>query len=279
MKVTHISIKLLQGTLIGLGGVLPGISGGTLCAVFGIYKDIVELMANPFGRLKTHVPKLIPVGIGAMIGFIGFGNTLAFLLEKYPAPSICVFIGLTVGMIPALLKEAGEQGRSKASYVSMVSAMVILFALLISLKVFKVHIMPNFVWYMICGVCLTISVLVPGLGVSTLLMPLGLYRPFVTGLCSMDFKMLIPLNIGSTVTLILLARLVNKLFQKHYSVAFHGIVGVVIAATIMIIPFESFGSSLAGASVNIFCIGSGIGVAFILNVFNRKFVGSQNEMY
>ena len=66
--------QILQGTLIGLGAVLPGISGGVLCVVFGIYKTIMELLAAPFKNLKTHVPKLLPFVLGGVIGFLGVAN-------------------------------------------------------------------------------------------------------------------------------------------------------------------------------------------------------------
>ena len=73
--------KILQGALIGLGAVLPGISGGVLCVIFGIYKPVMELLSHPFKNLKTHVPKLIPVIIGGAIGFLGIANVLAFVLD------------------------------------------------------------------------------------------------------------------------------------------------------------------------------------------------------
>ena len=174
-SVMHFVIRVLQGALIGLGAVLPGMSGGVLCVIFGIYKTIMEFLADPFRKFKTHVPKLIPVGIGGVIGFLGIANVLSFLLDKYPAPSVCLFIGLIGGMLPSLFREAGEQGRSKASYISMAVAMVIVFALLISLQVFSVVITPNFLWYVFCGACLALSVIAPGMSFSTLLMPLGLY--------------------------------------------------------------------------------------------------------
>ena len=63
--------RVLQGALIGLGAVLPGISGGVLSVIFGIYKPIMELLSNPFANFKTHVPKLLPVFIGGGIGFLG----------------------------------------------------------------------------------------------------------------------------------------------------------------------------------------------------------------
>ena len=232
--------RVLQGALIGLGAVLPGISGGVLSVIFGIYKPIMELLSNPFANFKTHVPKLLPVFIGGGIGFLGIANVLSFFLEKYPAPSVCLFIGLITGMLPSLFREAGEQGRSRASYVSMIVCMCAIFALLIGLKMTSVEISPNFFWYLFCGFCLALSVIAPGMSFSTLLMPLGLYTPFVDGIGHFDLGILIPGGIGALVTVIALAKAINTLFDRHYSVAFHGIIGIVIAATIMTVPVDGF---------------------------------------
>ena len=92
---------------------LPGISGGVLAVVFGVYKPAMEFLSNPFARFKTHVPLLIPYGIGGVVGFLGIANLLAFFLEKYPDPSVCLFIGLITGMLPSLFREAGEKGRRR----------------------------------------------------------------------------------------------------------------------------------------------------------------------
>ena len=270
-SIAKFLLKILQGAFIGLGAVLPGISGGVLCVVFGIYKTIMEFLADPFRKLKTHLPKLLPVFIGVAIGFLGIANVLSILLEKYPAPSVCLFIGLITGMLPSLFREAGEQGRSKASYISLGVAMVLVFALLISLQVFSVQITPNFAWYIFCGFCVALSVIAPGMSFSTLLMPLGLYEPCVAGIGHLDFGVLIPVGIGGLATVILFAKAVDLLFKKHYSVAFHAIVGIVIAATVMIIPFESFAASVGSCLINLVCLAVGIVAALLLDKFNQKY--------
>lgn len=270
-SAAKLGLQVFQGALVGLGAVLPGISGGVLCVVFGIYKTIMEFLADPFRKMKSHLPVLIPFGIGGVIGFLGIANLLSILLDKYPAPSICVFIGLITGMLPSLFREAGEQGRDKKSYISLVIAMIFIFALLISLKIFSVSITPNFVWYLFCGFCLALSVIAPGMSFSTLLMPLGLYEPFVAGIGHFDFSVLIPGGIGALATVILFAKAVNSLFEHHYNVAFHFIVGVVIAATVMIIPFESFTISVGSLLINIVCLVFGIVAALALDKFNQRF--------
>ena len=269
-SIFRLILQIFQGALIGLGAVLPGISGGVLCVVFGIYKPIMGLLSNPFKNFKTHVPRLIPVIIGAAIGFLGIANLLAFFLEKYPDTSVCLFVGLIVGMLPSLFREAGEKGRSTGSFVSMLIAMAVIFLLLGGLNAASVVITPNFAWYLFCGFCLALSVIAPGMSFSTLLMPLGLYTPFVDGIGHLDFGVLIPGGIGALITVICLAKAVNALFDHYYSIAFHAIIGIVIAATVMVIPFDSFTVSVGQCVTNLVFIVIGIAAALILDYFNQK---------
>ncbi len=266
--------NILQGALIGLGAVLPGLSGGVLCVIFGVYKTVMEFLADPIKKFKTHFPKLLPYGIGLVIGFVGIAKVLEVLLEKYPGPSICVFIGLTVGMLPSLFKEAGLEGRTKGSYISMFSALAITFALLIGLFLLErqldLAININIAWSIFCGFCLALSVIAPGMSFSTLLMPLGLYDSFIGGISNFSLGILIPAGIGALATVVLFSKGVNKLFDKHYSIAFHAIVGIVIAATTMIIPNE-IEAIKVNPLADIICLACGIVAALLLDKFNSKF--------
>ena len=268
--VLRLILQVLQGVLIGVGAVLPGISGGVLCVVFGIYKPVMELLSNPFRRFRTHVPKLLPVIVGAAAGFLGVAKLLAFLLEKYPDPSVCLFVGLIAGMLPSLFRAAGANGRATGCWVSRALAFAVILALLISLNLFSVTITPNFPWYLFCGFCLALSVIAPGMSFSTLLMPLGLYTPFVDGLGSLKPEVLAPAAIGAVVTVICLAKAVNALFDRFYAYAFHAIIGIVIAATVMIIPFGSFAASAGSAAANLVCLVAGIAAALALDKFNQS---------
>ena len=267
-SVLRLILRVLQGVLIGVGAVLPGISGGVLCVVFGIYKPVMELLSDPFHKFKTHVPKLLPVILGGGIGFLGVAKILAFFLETYPDPSVCLFIGLITGMLPSLFREAGEKGRPKASWAALVIAFAAILALLLSLNLFSVTIAPNFGWYLFCGFCLALSVIAPGMSFSTLLMPLGLYTPFVDGLGHLDMSVILPGALGAIVTVICLAKGINALFEHFYSLAFHAIVGIVVAATIMIVPFGSFAQALVP---NLICLVAGVVIALALDKFNSRF--------
>lgn len=271
----NISISMLrcvfhvfQGAVIGLGAVLPGISGGVLSVVFGVYKPLMEFLANPLARFKSHVPRLLPYIVGYVIGFMGIANLLAYFLNEHPDPSICLFVGLIAGMLPSLWKEAGLQGRSVKSFVSMFVSMSVIFALLIWLRMASVPITPGFAWYLFCGFSLALSIIAPGMSFSALLMPLGLYAPFVEGIGHMAPEVLIPGGIGGIITIVCLSKAVNSLFEAYYSEAFHGILGIIIAATVMIVPFGSLSLFDPQGLVNVFFLAAGVFIAGVMDKLN-----------
>lgn len=258
-------IKLLQGALIGLGSVLPGISGGVLSVIFGVYKPVMELLADPSGKAKTHLPRLLPYFAGAIAGFLGVANLLTYFLEKYPAPSICLFVGLIAGMLPSLWQEAGIQGRNKTSLFAAAAAMLFVLAFLSFLNIASFTITPGFLWYVFCGFALALSIIAPGMSFSALLMPLDLYAPFVDGLGHLNPAVLIPGGLGCVLTILCMAKAVDSLLTKYYSLSFHAIFGFVTAATIMTIPFESFAYSERACLVNVFCLSAGVFIATLLD--------------
>ena len=177
-----------------------------------------------------------------------------------------MFIGLIAGEFPSLFKEAGKEGRNRASWISFFAAMVLSFAVLIGVNLFRVAITPNIWWYIFCGACMAVSIIVPGMSFSTLLMPLGLYEPFVEGIGKLDFSVMLPGFAAVILVLIAFSKLVDRLFETHYSAAFHAVAGVVVAATVMIIPFDSFAVSVSGCIANVIALACGAGIAYLLSL-------------
>lgn len=267
--IRHILLRLpsmlIQGALIGLGSVLPGISGGVLSVVFGVYKPVMELLANPKEKIKTHLPGLLPYFAGAAVGFLGVANLLTYFLEKYPAPSVCLFVGLIMGMLPSLWQEAGGKGRDKKSMLATIAAMLFVFSILSFLNTASFAITPGFYWYLFCGFALALSIIAPGMSFSAILMPLGLYAPFVDGIGHLDLTVVIPGSIGCVLTIFSMAKAVDSLLTRHYSLFFHAIFGFVTAATIMTIPFESFTLSTRACLINVFWLAAGVFISTLLD--------------
>lgn len=107
-------LRLVQGFIIGAGGILPGISGGVLSVIFGIYRPVMEVLAHPLNGLRRHLSLLLPVGAGAILGFLCGGGLILVLFDRSEKLATCLFIGLILGTLPSLWAEAGAQGADAA---------------------------------------------------------------------------------------------------------------------------------------------------------------------
>ena len=82
-------LRLVQGFIIGAGGILPGISGGVLSVIFGIYRPVMEVLAHPLNGLRRHLSLLLPVGAGAILGFLCGGGLILVRPAFLPSPPFC----------------------------------------------------------------------------------------------------------------------------------------------------------------------------------------------
>lgn len=240
-------VRVIQGAIIGAGAILPGISGGVLCVVFGIYRQMMAVLAHPFKNLKLYWKMFIPIGLGWAVGFVGLAGAIASLLAMNAAIIISLFVGLIFGTFPGLFREGAKFGRHKGMWIALGISTIALLAFFYSLKFSaSASVTPSFAWYIFCGALWGISLIVPGMSSSSLLMLLGLYQPMSAGIASFDINILFPFSIGLIGTVLLLARIVNHLFNKHYGIAFYCVIGFVIASTIPIIPlsFTGWGEAL-----------------------------------
>lgn len=260
---------LLCGVLIGAGAILPGVSGGVLAVVFDIYRPFMEVLTHPREAIPKYWRWFLPIGLGCAIGFLGFAKGIAAAIDVSSTVTTWLFIGLIVGTVPSLFREAGKEGRSIGSWVSMaVCAGAIFFSLFYVGKVICVTVEPNFWWYNFCGALWGMSLVIPGLTSSSVMMDLGLYQPMLEGLARLDFLVLSACLPGMVLTILLLARLVSWFFRKHYSIAFHGIFGIVLASTLVIIPTSYVGAWEIVLSA-VCCIG-GFLLAYFMARLDRR---------
>jgi len=237
MNIGQWLLKAVQGAFIGVGAILPGVSGGVLCVLFGIYQPMMALFSNPFRAFKTYYILFIPVLIGAAVGFLGLAKAVAWLFGESSLLAVSLFVGLILGMVPSLYKDAGEKGRPRSAWVTLAVSFAVLFGFLWYLRQgIQMQLTPNAGWYFFCGAVWGLSLVAPGLSSSSILLFMGLYEPMTRGIAALDFGVLIPLFTGILTTALLTGRGVNKLFEKYYSQAYHGILGVVLASTLLIIP-------------------------------------------
>lgn len=238
---------LIEGAIIGVGAILPGVSGGVLCVVFHLYRPMMDLLSSPFKRIKRYFWLFLPVAIGWVLGFLALTGVVAVLFQKESNLVICLFIGLIVGMFPSLFEEGARDGRTKGMWAALALSTVLLLGFFLFLQFGEgATVTPSVWWYLFVGVLWGVSLIVPGMSSSSLMIFLGLYGPLTAGVAAFDLSVLLPVIAGIVGTVLLLARLVNALFQRIYGIAFHCIIGFVIASTIPIIPlaYKSVGEGL-----------------------------------
>lgn len=260
---------IVQGCIVGVGAILPGVSGGTLCYAFGLYDQILEVLSDPFKGIKKHWKMLIFVAIGGGLGFVGFAGVTEWLLNWNEAVVLCVFVGLIAGTLPDIWKEAGREGRGKLSIISLLVSFVLISAIFYLFKnVLNLTIAPNFVGWLICGLLWGLSFIIPGFSSSTLLLFFGIYEQMSHGISHLDFSVLIPLGIAMLATLLLLSKLMKFVFDKYHSIVSHAVMGFVVATTLMILP--SFATSFGNICVYILCIVCGAVASFFFTVWCNK---------
>lgn len=111
-------LAVVYGIIFGITNIIPGVSGGTMMVVFGCYDIVCDALALDFKSIKKNLPFLIPFAIGAASGIIGFSFVTAFLLDNYPVPSYLFFVGLILGSIPLILRNATLKGKFKSSSIA-----------------------------------------------------------------------------------------------------------------------------------------------------------------
>ena len=98
--------NFLIGILMGFGAILPGVSSGVFCVIFGIYEKLVNSIIHFFKDFKTNFLFLFPIGLGGIVGVVLFGNVIKYFFSLYKFQSCYAFIGLILGTIPSLFKQA-----------------------------------------------------------------------------------------------------------------------------------------------------------------------------
>lgn len=248
-------LRFVKGMFIGSGFILPGVSGGALAAIFGIYERIIAFLAHITRNFKENVLFFIPVGLGGVTGVFLLSFAVSFLLGAYETIILWFFVGCIIGTVPALWKEAGKKGRSTREIVILIVSFVLGFLFLWKGSGLFSHVDQNFFTWMIAGGLIGLGMIVPGLSPSNFLVYMGMYKAMSDGIKELNFGVIIPIGIGGIVTVLGLSKVMDYIFSKAYPQLFHFILGVVFASTVMIIPTDYQGF-LAGSYIGcvVLCI-------------------------
>ena len=239
--------RFMIGILIGAGAILPGISSGVLCVVFGIYDRLIESVLGFFKDMKKNTLFLFPIVIGVAIGVVLLGNVLKILFESYPFQTKCAFLGLILGCIPNLFHIANSKKGFRLHYIGYT---VLSFIFTLILLGFENALPTN----TMATTSNTLFLVLPGVSSTVLLMILGTYETYLNAISTVNLSILFPMGIGLTIGGLLFLKLIQFLLKTHFSETYYTIIGFVLGSTLILVPSLKFNiTSIFSIAILIFC--------------------------
>lgn len=141
--------NFVKGIFIGAGAILPGISSGVLCIIFGIYEKLIDSILGFFKDTKKNFKFLLPIILGAIVGCVFFSNILVCFFTTIPIQTKSLFIGLLLGSIYILYKSESknELNANHSFSLSSYLSFIICFLIGIVLIYFENHIVVSNEYY------------------------------------------------------------------------------------------------------------------------------------
>jgi len=255
-------IKIIKGSLVGMGSILPGISGSMVATILKIYQDLITALnnftKNPIKAVLSVWQFIVGVILGYIIGFF----FISTFLNLAPLPFTLLFIGFILGAVPSLKKETETDHYHWHHFLVLGIAMVSMvgFMFIQESSAASGSGFYYFVVFMI-GVITAISLIIPGLSGATMLMAFGYFQTLITlgddliaAIISLDFSqvasqlpMLLLLILGVLVGMIVMGKVMFQLL-KHYKIHFYfAVLGIVLVS-----PFNILFTLQAETTTDVF---------------------------
>lgn len=232
-------VLFLKGILIGIGKMLPGVSGGMIAMMLNVYEEGLYTIAHLKEMGKQNLIFLFFLGSGILIAMVGSSNFILSLLNHYYLPTMLLFIGLMIGGIPSIYREIKK---TKQSLFLMLASFFLLCFFSLSTFHTSQNVESNFLSLILIGILDAATMVIPGISGTALLMLLGYYHMVIgavsklTNLSSffLQLPILFPFGIGLLIGIFLFVKLVDYLFSSHKNGVFSVILGFASASTLVL---------------------------------------------
>lgn len=230
---------ILKGFIIGIGKIIPGVSGSMLAISMGIYQQMIDSIINFFNDIKNNSKFLLKIGIGVLIAIMFFSNVILECLEKYYIITMFFFIGLIIGSFKDIRKEIKIKN-NKVILITIVITLLIGF-ININNEINISNTFLNFFYYIFVGLVDAFTMVVPGISGTATLMMIGAYDKLMNMFSNVlnlkyiidNFLIILPYCIGMIMGLLLTVKLINYLFKNYKNISYNIIVGFSISTIII----------------------------------------------
>ncbi len=226
--------RLLCGFLIGVGCILPGVSGGVMAVSFGLYEPMLNALTGFFRNMRKHAAFLLPLVLGGAAGGLLCAGGLAFAMSRWEVPMLYLFLGLILGGVPALWRNALKHYHPRYLW-GLVPGMALLCAMLLTGNRPQAAALTLLQWLLAGGIY-ALGTVIPGLSASFLLIQLGWYQPVLEVFSTLALPQLLPFVAGFALVTLLTIHAVQRLFARLPGFAAMGVLGLLAASVLPAIP-------------------------------------------
>lgn len=269
--------NIIAGMAVGIANVIPGVSGGTMMVLMGVFNKIMEaipgIMNFKSPKWKEYFIFLVQLGIGVVVGLVGFANILEYLFEVAPTQTMYWFIGLVAFSIPVFVKK--EMKGLKFSVLPFIIGMAVVIGLEVMNPGDVAVVNPEFppltishlITMTIIGVIGGFSMFLPGVSGSMVLLILGyyyLFKSYLADVLTFRLDVLFPLGfmaLGILIGIVLSAWILDKALKNSKQATISLLLGLIVASTFVLIYqtlSATFTVSLIMTSALAFLIGGAI---------------------
>ena len=279
-RVVTIILNCLKGLFIGMANAIPGVSGGTIAVITGIYEPLIEFFASSISRgwkerLREILPLFLPVMIGVFAGIALFANLIEQLFIVAPSQTQFLFIGLILGSLPFLIKQGGKTKFRPVYLIPfLISAALLLWmaiqssaigdrSVLIHTQNIIRDLTPvNVLLLIATGMLSTGAMIIPGVSGSFIMVVIGMYATFKTMVVEVNIPVILIFLIGAFSGLFLVSKLIALLLKKFYGYSYYAIIGLTVGSLAFLWPGLSI--DMVGLS-GIAALVAGFFIAFFLS--------------
>jgi len=233
-------INVIKGIVIGIATLVPGVSGGTMAIILGLYDDIIHSISSFFSNVKKNALFLLTVGIGGAIGLLGFSRIMGYLLSRFRYPMIYFFIGIIIGGIPVLYRKTDNGSKKAIDWIYFAVGFVIVLVM----SFFNVTVVNlansagilQFIFLFIAGIIIAVALILPGISTSFMLLAIGLYDTFIDAINNIKLNLLIPIGLGVVFGVLTTTRILETCMNKKPRQTYLLILGFVVGSIIEVFP-------------------------------------------
>jgi len=265
------AVLLVKGGVIGLANIIPGLSGGTLAVVLGVYDKLIEAIAHFFRdaeRRWEHITFLVRIFAGAAIAIFFLSSLMDFLLEYHFNQTMFLFMGLILGGIPPVVRAHEDMKIRTSRILAFVLGMIVVIGLSmlardciqsgVSEVSFNALDNKALLMILIAGFFAGGAMIIPGISGSFILVLAGQYAVIIWAVKTLAFKPLIFMAIGAASGILVFSKIIEVCLEKIPSLTYYFILGLILASFYKIFPGVPMNKFAMLYAIGAFACGTGI---------------------